>query len=143
VLEQASEALPVLPAFTREALLATLAARHADVGAEACNAALLLLVDDGCQALDACRLPVDDATLAALAPRCARLRALDVRHCENITGACAAHACACTRRVRSASTDNTSFARSWRLAHSAGGGGRAARAALRVRCVLCVAAAVY
>jgi hypothetical protein len=100
VLEQASEVLPALPAFTRAALLATLAARHAgNIAEESCNEAVLLLADDGCQTLDLCRLPVHDATLSALAPRCARLRALDVRHCEHVTGACAAvrrrSSCAC------------------------------------------------
>ncbi len=48
---------------------------------------LAALHDDACRSLDLGGMPVTDVGLAALAPRCAHLRALDVRRCPLLTGA--------------------------------------------------------
>jgi hypothetical protein len=91
VLEQCDELLPSLPPRTRAALLATLRRRCCDCQPGAAAAAevdrcVLALVDASQTVLDLAGLPLSDAAASALAPRLARVRALDVRRCPLLSG---------------------------------------------------------
>jgi hypothetical protein len=102
VLEQADDdVLRLLPLSTKTALLAAARRRlpgveladgvlpdaaTASLAAE-CDRVVLSLTDECGEALDLSGMPCTDAACAALAPRCARVRALDVRRCPLITGA--------------------------------------------------------
>jgi hypothetical protein len=91
VLEQCAELLLSLPPSTRAALLATLRRRCCDcqpgaAAAEEIDRCVLALVDASQTSLDLAGLPLSDAAASALAPRLARVRALDVRRCPLLSG---------------------------------------------------------
>lgn len=88
VLDQCDDQLATFPRSTKAALLASLRLRFAGVDAaeSEVDRCVLSLTDESQTTLDLSGLPVSDAAAVALAPKLARLRALDVRRCSLLTG---------------------------------------------------------